>query len=155
QSFAFLNLIALIRSFTAISVSFLFSSEDRFSFLDEGRDTLFEVGGADTNALAFRLEFERGGEVGPQAGAQAGFDLGERYGGSVRQSLGHHIDRRVEFGRWHNAIDHSYLECLLRRNGIAERHQLERLVVSDETRQEVSPASVRHQSDFDEGLAEE
>src|SRR5262249_55195232 len=31
--------------------------EDRFSFLEEGRDAFFEIGGAETIALARRLEF--------------------------------------------------------------------------------------------------
>src|SRR5262245_26875860 len=130
QSFAALKLFAPIRSFPLISVSFLFSGEDRFSFLEECRDALFEIGGADANALVDRLEFKRGGEVGLQAGPQAGFDLCERDGGSVRQSLSQGVDRRVEFGRRYDAIDHAHLECLLSRDWIAYSHQLERLVVS-------------------------
>src|SRR5687767_9101854 len=129
--------------------------EDRFSFLEEGRDALYEVCGAETFALPRRLEFERGGEVGLQAVGQSGFDFRERDGGGARQSVGHRVDRRVEFTGRHDAIEHAHLEGLLRRDGIAERHQFESLVVSDQTRQEVSPAAVRHQPDLDEGLAEE
>src|SRR5262247_1896780 len=73
QIFAALRLIAPIRSFPLISVFSLFSSEDSFSFLEEGRDTLFEICGAKTNALVDRLEFERGGQVGLKTGIQSGF----------------------------------------------------------------------------------
>src|SRR5262249_45483673 len=132
-----------------------FSGEDRFPFLTEGRDAFFEIRGAKTNALVDRLEFERGGEVGLQAIAQSGFDLRERDRRRVRQPLGQSVDRRVEFSRRHDMIDHPHLERLLRRNRIAQRHQLKRLVIPDQTRQEVSPASIRHQSDLDKSLAEE
>src|SRR5262249_23123179 len=81
------------------------SGEDRFSFVEEARDALFEVGGAETLALPRRLEFERGGEVGSHAVGQSGFDLSERDGGGARQPLGHRVDRRVEFGRRDDAID--------------------------------------------------
>src|SRR4030095_11779758 len=50
----------------------LFPSEDRFSFLEEGRDALYEVGGGETFGLTRRFEFERGGEVGLQAADKSG-----------------------------------------------------------------------------------
>ena len=46
------------------------------------------------------------------------------------------------------------MRCL-RADDVARRHQLERFVIADETRQKVCTAAIRHQADLDEDLTKE